>query len=304
MATVESEAAAQPADAVRNGALATFFANAWWGFLPLLFYFLDAINPVEVVAARTICSLLIVGIIIVATARIGEVRAVLADRRTAGTLLLSALLLAGNWLIYVYAVQTGHVLEGSFGYFINPMVNVGMGMLFLGERQRPVQSAALVLALVAIGIQAIGLGSFPFISVGLALSFGCYGYFRKTVRANSATGLFVETLLLTPLALGYLIYAVATGGIGPLGDPKSLLLLLSTGPATAAPLLLYAYGVQRLRLTTVGMFQYVAPSIQFVLAITFFGEHLNLVRLLSFVLVWISLAVFSADSVRQQRSAS
>ena len=303
MAAVESGPARQPADAMRSGVLATLAANAGWGFLPLLFYLLDGINPVEVVAARTVFSLLVVGLLILGLGQIGDVRAALAHRRTAGTLLLSALLLAANWLIYVYAVQTGHVLEGSFGYFTNPMVNVAMGMLFLGERQRPWQSAALVLAFIAIGIQAIGLGRFPSISLGLALSFGIYGYLRKTVRANSTTGLAVETLLLTPLAIAYLLWSVATAGIGPLGDPKSILLLLATGPATAAPLLLYAYGVQRLRLTTVGMFQYIAPSIQFLLAITFFGEHLNVVRLASFVLVWVSLAIFSFDSVRPRRTA-
>ena len=283
---------------VQSGVLAAIAANAWWGVLPLLFYFLDVLNPVELVAGRTVCSLIVVGAIILLTRRGAEVRAVLADRKTAATLLASALFLAGNWLIYVYAVQTNHVLEGSFGYFINPMVNVGMGMVLLGERQTRWQTAALLLALVAIAIQAIGLGSFPFISIGLAITFGLYGYLRKTVRANATTGLFVETLLLTPLAVIYLVWSMATGGIGKLGDPGIFLLLLATGPATAAPLLLFAFSVQRLRLTTIGMFQYIAPSIQFGLAVTFFGEHLNLVRLISFMLVWASLAIFSADSLR------
>ena len=297
--TQEPEGAGARRD-VRSGVIASLGSNLWWGFLPLFFYFLDSVNAVEVVAARTLCSLVIVGAIILATGRRNEALAALRNRRTAVTLLVSAWLLATNWLIYILAVQTGHVLEGSFGYFINPMVNVGMGMVLLGERQSRGQTVALVLALIAIGIQAIGLGSFPFISVGLALTFGCYGYLRKTVEANATTGLFVETLLLAPLALGYLTYSIVTQGAGPLADPKMVVLLLLTGPATAAPLLLFAYSVQRLRLTTIGMFQYISPSIQFLLAITFFGEHLNTVRLCSFILVWISLMIFSADSWRRR----
>jgi chloramphenicol-sensitive protein RarD len=295
---------AEAARKVRSGVLAALGANLWWGFLPLLFYFLDAVDPFVVVAARTVCSLVVVGVAILGAGRWQEVRAVLAHGRTAATLGLSAVLLAANWLVYVYAIQSGHVLEGSFGYFINPMVNVSMGMLFLGERQSRGQTAALLLALVAIGIQAIGLGTVPYISLTLALTFGLYGFFRKTVRANSATGLFVETVLLTPVALAYLAYSALTAGGAEFTDPRTALLLLSTGPATAAPLLLFAYAVQRLRLTTVGMFQYIAPSIQFMLAITFFREHLNPVRLVSFVLVWIALMIFSAKSVRQGRQAT
>jgi chloramphenicol-sensitive protein RarD len=288
---------------VRSGVIASLGSNLWWGFLPLFFYYLNSVNAAEVVAARTLCSLVIVGAIIFATGRRDEALAALRNRRTAMTLLASAVLLAANWLIYIVAVETGHVLEGSFGYFINPMVNVATGMVLLGERQSRGQTVALVLALVAIAIQAIGLGSFPVISVSLALTFGCYGYLRKTVKANATTGLFVETLLLAPLALGYLTYSIVTQGAGPLVDPRMVVLLLLTGPATAVPLLLFAYSVQRLRLTTIGMFQYISPSIQFVLAITFFGEHLNPIRLGSFVLVWVSLMIFSADSWRGREGA-
>jgi chloramphenicol-sensitive protein RarD len=183
------------------------------------------------------------------------------------------------------------------------MVNVATGMLLLGERQRPLQSAALGLALVAIAIQAVGLGHIPYIALGLALTFGTYGYLRKTVRANATTGLLVETALLAPLALAYFGWSFARNGIGPLADPGVVGLLLLSGPATAAPLLFFAYAVQRLRLTTVGMLQYLSPSIQFVLAITFFGEALDGVRLVSFVLVWVSLAIFTADGFRGRRQA-
>ena len=288
-------------DPVRRGVIAGVVANTIWGFLPLLFYLVDNVDPFEVVAVRTACSLVIVGAIVLATGRLPEIRAALANRRIALTLLCSAILLAANWLIYVFAVQSNQVLEGSFGYFINPMVSVGLGMVFLGERHSPGQTAGLVLALIAIAVQAIGIGGVPVISLSLALSFGVYGFLRKTVQADATNGLFIETLLLTPLAIGYIVYSVSVAGPGPLGQPRDLWLLLATGPGTATPLLLYAFSVKRLRLATAGMLQYIAPSIQFVLAITFFGEHINLVRLAGFALVWLSLIIFTADGFRRQR---
>jgi len=302
MASVEQRAAGiSSRDPVRSGVLAGICANTVWGFLPLLFYLVDDVDPFEVVAVRTACSLLVVGMIVVVSRRFGEVVTTLRNPRVTLGLLCSAVLLAINWLMYVYAVQSNQVLEGSFGYFINPMVSVGLGMVFLGERHSRSQTAALGLALVAIVVQAVGIGGVPVISLVLALSFGLYGFIRKIVQADATNGLAIETLLLTFPAVAYVGWSVAHAGLGPLGQPRDLLLLLATGPATATPLLLYAYSVRRLRLATVGMLQYVAPSIQFVLAITFFGEQINLVRLISFVLVWASLVIFTTDSFRQQR---
>jgi chloramphenicol-sensitive protein RarD len=196
------------------------------------------------------------------------------------------------------------VLETSVGYFINPLVNVVLGMLLLGERLNRWQAVAVGIAVIAIGIQAIGLSGIPYIALSLALTFAAYGYFRKTAKASSATGLFVETLMIAPVAIIYLLYTfVRDGGIGPHADPATLGLLALTGPATALPLLLFAFAVQRMRLTTIGMLQYLAPSIAFVLAITVFGEHLNPLRLLSFALIWLSLVVYTADSVIRRRNA-
>ena len=212
-------------------------------------------------------------------------------------LIASTALIAINWLVYIWSVQHNHVLESSLGYFINPLVNVAIGMVLLGERQNPWQWTAIAVATVAIVVQAIGIGRFPWIAVSLALTFGFYGYFRKTAKVGSASGLFVETLILAPFALGYLLYTfVRDGGVGLHADPYHLFLLLLTGPATAAPLLMFAYAVQRLRLTTIGMLQYLSPSIAFLLAITAFGEPINATRLLSFALIWLSLAIYSADS--------
>lgn len=286
-----------------HGLAAGLGAYLLWGFLPLLFGLLHGVGPALVVADRTLWAGIVVGLILVFSRRMGEVRAVLRDRATVGRIGIAALLLAGNWLIYVFAVESGQVLEGSFGYFINPLVNIAMGTVLLGERLSRGQWIAIAVAAVAIIIQAMGLGGVPYIALSLAFTFAAYGYLRKTVKATSATGLFVETLLLSPLAVGYILYTfVRDGGIGAHGDPHTLFLLMLTGPGTAVPLLLFAYAVQRLKLSTVGMLQYIAPSIAFILAVTVFGEHLNTTRLVSFGLIWLSLMIYSADSYMRMRA--
>jgi chloramphenicol-sensitive protein RarD len=297
------DAPALAARDARSGLLVGLVCYLLWGFLPLLFHALQDVGSVTIVADRTICSLVVVGLILAATRRLPEVGAALRHGPTLRSMIISSVLLAANWLIFVWAVENEFVLEASFGYFINPLVNVAIGMVLLGERQNRWQWVAIAVATVAILMQAIGIGRIPYIALGLALTFGFYGYFRKTAKVGSATGLFVETLVLVPVALAYLIYTfIRDGGIGLHADPYHLGLLLLTGPATAAPLLMFAYAVQRLRLTTIGMLQYISPSITFLLAITLFGEPLNGTRLLSFGLIWLSLAIYSADSFARRGS--
>jgi len=305
IAPAEVAAPSRPAaNEGRNGILAALAAYTLWGFLPLLFREVEAAGSVLIVAERTVWSLLLLAGILAFSGGFGEVRALFADRKRALGTLLSAVLLAGNWLLYVWAVETGQVLEASFGYFINPLVNVLMGMILLGERQNRLQTISILIATVAIGIQAVGLGNIPFIALGLALSFGFYGYFRKTAHLGPAGGLFAETAMLTPAALAFIVYTFVTTGPGVHTDPYLMTMLVLTGPATAIPLLLFAFAVRRLRLTTIGMFQYLAPSIQFLVAIFLFGEHLNGLRLLSFALIWVSLMVFSYDSFRRRGQAA
>jgi chloramphenicol-sensitive protein RarD len=297
-------AAAAPAgiaaSEAHKGVLAALVVYSLWGFLPLLFKQVEAAGALLVVAERTAWSLVVVVPFLLWSRGFGEVQALFADRRRALRTLLAALFLGGNWLLYVWAVETGQVLEASFGYFINPLVNVLMGMILLGERQNRLQTIAILIATVAIVIQAVSLGTVPFIALGLALSFGFYGYIRKITPMGPAVGLFAETAMLTPIALGFILYTVITTGPGVHADPQLMAWLILTGPATAIPLLLFAFAVRRLRLTTIGMFQYLAPSIQFLLAILVFGEHLDGMRLVSFGLIWLSLMVFSYDSFRRR----
>lgn len=300
MASVTSPPLSSDQQKLRDGLGAGLAAYLLWGFLPLLFKLVESVGSVGVVAERTFWSLLFVGGILLVTRRMGEVRAALSDFKTVRAMAFSALLLATNWLIYVWAVETDQVLEASFGYFVNPMVNVAIGMVVLGERHNRVQGIAILIALVALVIQAIGLGRIPYIALSLALSFGFYGFVRKTAPVAATAGLFVETLLLAPLAIAFLIWSFVSNGPGLHADPMIAFLLVLTGPATAVPLLLFNYAVQRLRLTTIGMLQYIAPSIAFVLAIIVFGEHLNLTRVLSFALIWVSLAVFTLGSMQRR----
>jgi chloramphenicol-sensitive protein RarD len=304
LSAITPPAADHDAARTRAGFSSGVGAYILWGFLPLLFHLLEAAGSVTVVASRTVWSLLLVGAILIAGRRWGEVKAALRDPATLRSMAISSVLLAGNWLIYVWAVETGQVLEGSFGYFINPLVNVAIGMMFLGERQNRWQWVSIAVAIVAIAIQAVGIGRIPFIALSVALSFGFYGFFRKTAKVGSASGLFVETLILFPLAVLWIGYTIVQqGGPGIFADPYTFTLLALTGPATAVPLLLFAFAVQRLRLTTIGMLQYIGPSIQFLLAIFVLHETINATQLLSFGLIWLSLIIYSADSMMRRRTA-
>ena len=288
----------------QSGLLVGLFCYILWGFLPLLFDLLKETGSFTVVANRTVWSLFFVGAILIATRKMGDVKAALSDLRTLRSMLFSSVLLAANWLIYVWAVDSGQVLQGSLGYFINPLINVVLGMLLLGERQTPLQWLSIIVAVAAIGVQAIGLGAIPFVALSIAITFAVYGYFRKTAKVSSTSGLFVETLILVPVAVAYLAYSFwQQGGLGLEADPHYLMLLILTGPATAVPLLMFAFAVQRLRLTTIGMLQYVSPSIQFAIAIFVLHESINAVQLLSFGMIWLSLIIYSADSMWRRRTA-
>ena len=282
----------------QKGLLAALGAYGVWGFFPLMFRLLDGVGAPTIVAHRVIWSLVFVGFILKAQGRMGEVSAALKDRRVLFIIFLSALLLALNWLVFIWAVENDKVLDVSLGYFINPLVNVALGMVFLGEKQNRWQWLAINVAIVAMIIQAIGLGSFPLVALTLAISFGIYGYLRKTVSVGSAPGLFIETLLMLPFAIIYLAYIVYSFGYGAHADPLKMTYLVLTGPLTAGALLMFAFAARRLRLTTIGMFQYISPSMHFLTAVYIFGEELNSLRLFSFALVWISLAIFSINSLK------
>ena len=281
----------------KQGVFAALGAYGSWGLFPLFFRLLDGVGSPTIVAHRVVWSMVFVGIILKAQGRMGEVYIALKNKRTLTIIFLSALLLALNWLVFIWAIENNKVLDVSLGYFINPLVNVALGMAFLGERQNRWQWVAISIAIIAMIVQTFGLGELPIVALTLAISFGVYGYLRKTVDVGSAPGLFIETLLMLPFALIYLGYIIYSFGFGVHSDPLKLTYLMLTGPVTAGALLMFAYATRRLRLTSIGMFQYISPSMHFLIAVYLFNEDLNGLRLISFILVWLSLIVFSANSI-------
>ena len=251
----------------------------------------------EVLAHRIVWSMVFVGGLIAIRRRWSAVGAVLANRRLLATLALSATVVSLNWVVYIWAVGEGRILGASLGYYINPLVSVVLGVVVLGERLRVTQWAAVGLAVAAVGWQIIGFGAVPWVALTLAISFGFYGLIRKVALVDAFTGMFVETLVLSPLAWLPVVAVVGGGAFGRLGLQMDLLLVLSG--VTPLPLILFVAGAQRIRLATVGLLQYIAPTGQFLLAVFLFGERVAPASWLTFLLIWTALLIYSADTVRR-----
>lgn len=307
---VQAPAPADPHAHARTGMLYAALAYIAWGLFPLYFKRLSDVNALEVIAHRTVWSLVFVAVILAVLRRWAWLGPVLRSPRLLATCAVSALLLSSNWLVYVWAVQHGHVVEASLGYFVNPLVNVMLGFVFLRERLRPVQWLAIGLAAAGVIWLTVTAGRLPWIALVLALSFGFYGLMRKTAHLGALEGLTLETLILSPFAAGALIwwtvqgtsaFALASAGDVGGGGGGHLAWLLLAGPLTAIPLLLFAAGARRITLTTLGLVQYLSPTIQFVLGVWLYHEPLAGARLVGFVLIWSALAVYSAESLWRSR---
>ena len=302
MRTVSSTAS--DAAGVRAGAAFATAAFLVWGLSPLYWRLLLPVPALELVAHRVVWALAVVALWITVRKRWGEVRGVVGSARTLAALAASTVLIAVNWLTYVWAVNSGHVLDASLGYYINPLVSVMLGLLVLRERLTRRQLAAVLLAGAGVTVLSVAHGSLPWISLVLAFSFGVYGLLRKTVRAAAAVGLLFETALLAPLAAGYLA-ALALGGGGAFGHtpPATGALLASTGVITAVPLILFTEGARRLPLSTLGLLQYLSPTAQFLLAVLVYKERFTPADAVTFTLIWGGLAVFTVDLRRRLREA-
>ncbi|WP_129788442.1 EamA family transporter RarD [Promicromonospora panici] len=275
-----------------------------WGGMPLFFPLLQPAGAVEVVAHRIVWSLLFCLIALAALRQLDDFRAALRSPRILGPLAVAAALIIVNWVVYVYAVLSDRVLDAALGYFINPIVTVLLGVLVLRERLRPVQWIAIAFGAAAVVVLSTGLGGLPWISLCLALSFGLYGLVKNRVGRTvpALPGLAVETAVATPFALAYLVWLGASGTFAGHGAGHSLL-LMSTGIVTALPLLLFSAAARRLPLSVIGMLQYLAPVIQFLVGLLVFGEHMPAARWAGFVLVWVALVLLTVDGIRQARNA-
>jgi chloramphenicol-sensitive protein RarD len=290
-------------DERRVGVATGLAAYFLWGMFPLYFPLLEPAGGLEIVAHRIAWSLVFIGLLLTVRRGWPQVRAALTDRRTLLVLSVAAVLIVINWLVFVYAVNAGHVVESSLGYFINPLVSVLLGVLVFRERLRRLQWVAVGLAVLAVVVLTVDYGHPPWIALALAGSFGLYGLMKKLVRVEAAPGLFVETALVVVPALVVItvLESRGTAAFAHEGTGNALLLAFA-GVATAVPLLLFAASARRVPLSTVGLLQYVNPLMQLAIGVFLLDEPMPPARLAGFVIVWLALAVFTADSLRQAHS--
>ncbi|MGE4193119.1 MAG: EamA family transporter RarD [Pseudodesulfovibrio sp.] len=280
------------------GFIAALSAFLVWGLLPIYWKSLITVDPFEILCHRVVWSLVFISVILTVMKGWGDTFAPLKSPRDLMILAASSLMIGGNWLLYIWAVNTGHVLETSLGYYINPLVNVLLGFVFFRERLRPLQLVAIGLAALGVINSVVSHGELPWISLALAVSFGLYGLLRKIASVESLPGLFLETMVLGPFALGYILWLQAHGASALFHQGLDVdLLLVGAGVVTASPLIGFAFGARRLQLATVGVLQYLAPSIAFLLGVYVYKEPFSPSHLLTFACIWSGLAVYTAESV-------
>lgn len=295
-----------PAREERLGGIYAFGAYFLWGFMPLYFILLAPIGPWEVVVWRILFSLVFCAILLTVTRTWPKLLAILRDRRLVFWTIIAGLLIYVNWQVFLIGILTGHVIEGSLGYFINPIVTVLLGVLVLHERLRPAQWAAIAIAVVAVVVIIVAYGTFPWIALTLAASFGAYGLVKKQIgpKVDAISGLTLESLWLTPIALVQLIVVANTTGLvfGTQGAGHTVLVTLA-GVITAVPLLLFAAGARRAPLVVIGLLQFVAPIMQFLTGWWMLGEPMPLERWIGFGLVWVAIIVLMVDSIASARGS-
>ena len=277
-------------------------AYAIWGFLPLYFHALRMVSSFEMVAQRILWSLLLISLIMVVMRRSGAILETLRQPRIVLALSGSAAFIAGNWLVYIWAVNNDHVVAASLGYFLNPLINVMLGVIVLRERLAPTQIVAIALAAIGVLILAVGELSTLWISLVLATSFAIYGLIRKMTPVASPIGLCVETMILAPFALGWMAWTFMHSPASLAHTPALYALIAASGVVTSVPLIMFASAARKLPMVTLGLMQYVAPTIQFLLGVFAFHEALSPGRWASFVLIWIGLALFAGHALHNARA--
>ncbi|MFT4937810.1 MAG: chloramphenicol-sensitive protein RarD [Paraglaciecola sp.] len=283
---------------VKSGVFLALAAYSMWGFAPIYFKLLKDMPALEILMHRIVWSMVVLVLLVLITGHMPKVRSALKNRKVLSILLLSGVLLAGNWLLFIWAINSNHLLDASLGYYINPLLNVFLGRMFLGERLRSLQKVAVILALVGVVILIITFGQIPWIALTLAGSFGVYGLLRKQVAVDSLPGLLLETAMMLPFALIYWFWFAGEGSNLVSNDMGMNTLLLLAGVVTTAPLLCFTGAARRIKYSTLGFFQYIGPSIMFILAVFLYGEPMSEARIVTFMFVWLALALFSFDSFR------
>jgi chloramphenicol-sensitive protein RarD len=286
----------------RSGVINAISAYVLWGFAPLYFKLINDIAPAEILIHRILWSSLLLLIIVVVMRKSAGFLALITQPKILLKLTISASFLAVNWFLFIWAINNNHLLDASLGYFINPLFSVALGMFFLGEQLRKWQKIAVLLAITGVCIQLLILGSLPIISLALAGTFGIYGLLRKKMHIDSFIGLLIESLLMLPIALVYWLFFVESSSSNMLLNTWNLnVILIMAGVVTTAPLLCFTAAAKRLPLSTLGFFQYVGPSIMFVLATLLYQEPLVLSKVTTFIFIWAALAIYTFDSIRARK---
>lgn len=286
-------------DGQRTGIAYGIAAYGWWGFVPLYFKAVAGIAPVEVLTHRVLWSLLLLTGLLALRGRLPLLGKLLRDRRTLAVLGLTTLLIAANWLVFIWAVANGQVLQASFGYFITPLLNILLGVVVLRERLRRAQVVAVAVAGLGVLWLSIRLGGLPLVSLSLAGSFSLYGLLRKLIRPDGTLGLAAETLLLSPAALAWLLVREQGAGTAFLhAGAGTAWLLAAGGIVTALPLIWFAEAARRLPYATVGFLQFLSPTLQFLLAVVLFNETFTSSHAVAFGLIWAALGLYSWDALR------
>lgn len=287
----------------KKGILLAISAYTMWGIAPIYFKALGAVSALEILSHRVVWSFVLLAVLIHLGRRWRSVVGVVHTPRKFWLLVVTALLVGGNWLIFIWSINANHMLDASLGYYINPLLNVLLGMLFLGERLRKLQWFAVALAAIGVGIQLVVFGSVPIVAIALATSFGFYGLLRKKIQVDAQTGLFLETLFMLPAAI-YLIWLADTPTSDMALNTWQLnLLLVCAGVVTTLPLLCFTGAAARLKLSTLGFFQYIGPSLMFLLAVLVYGEAFTSDKAITFAFIWSALVIFSVDGLKAGHAA-
>ena len=290
---------------MRTGILSAALAFFCWGLFPLYFHALQDVPPAQILAHRMLWSLLFL-LIVLAVRRQWSWLVIVKKPRVLATFVASAFLLSANWLVYIWSVNNGHVIEASLGYFINPLVNIMFGFFLLKERLRRAQWGAIGVAALGVAWLTWQAGTVPWIALVLAASFGGYGLMRKTASLGALEGLSLETMVLFPLAAGYVGWLTWHGQNAFINTPSdhTRLLLIAAGPLTAVPLLLFASGARKIPMSLLGLLQYMSPTLQFLLGVWVFHEAFSAERLVGFAVIWTALALYAAEGLLHARRAN
>lgn len=288
----------------RQGVFFAIAAYTMWGIAPVYFKWLESVPALEILSHRIIWSFILVLALILLLRRGSRLKPVLQNKQQMLRLSLATCLLGGNWFLFIWAINNDHILDASLGYYINPLLNVAIGMAFFAERMRKMQLVAIALACTGVIIQIISFGSVPWVALTLACSFAIYGAIRKRLPIDSITGLWLETLILLPVVLVYMVFFASSSAADMTQNTWQVnTLLIAAGVVTTAPLLCFTAAAQRIRYSTLGFFQYIGPSLMFILAVWVYGEPLATDKLVTFAIIWLALAVYSIDTLLfQQRS--